>query len=71
MPLEELMRNAPARWDRLNAMNCWVSFSAKYQDKYGTALHQALIQGNLNKYIEHESAVFARYAQMWAYRNKL
>lgn len=71
MPLDELIKNAPARWTKLNAMNCWISFSEKYQQKYGSALHHALINGNLDKYIEHESKTFARYARMYAYRNKL
>jgi hypothetical protein len=68
MSLEELTRMHHRNWTKNEALNCWVSFSAKYNAKYGGALHHVIIQGELDKYIERESAVFARYARMYGYR---
>lgn len=71
MSIDELTRKVHEGWTRREAANCWVTFSAKYNEKYGGALHHVIINGKLDEYIEREANVFKRYATMWGYRNNI
>jgi len=59
------------KWDKKEAYDCWNTYHTKFMDKYGGALHTAMMQGNVGQYIEKEVRTFARYAQMWAYRRNI
>ena len=55
------------QWNKHEAQKCFTTYMEKYTLKHGGALHHAMMQGSLDKYIEHECRTFARYAKMWNY----
>ena len=63
--------NYVAKWTPYEATKCWDTYHNKFMDKYGGALHQAMMQGSVEAYINKELRTFERYARMWAYRRNL
>lgn len=59
--------NYVAHWSKAQAQECWSRYEKLYFEKHGGAMHYAIINGNLDKYIDRECRVFQRYAQMWAH----
>ena len=64
----KLTQTTGGQWTKALAVECWHLFHKKYEAKHYTALHHAMMGGNVDMYTDREAKTFERYARMFIYQ---